>query len=44
MAINEKRNASFARKSDRELGDIAKSGSLGAACAEYHLRKRGKVA
>lgn len=40
---NVKRNESFARKSTGELLKIEKSGSLGSACARFHLKKRKAI-
>lgn len=41
MAHNEKRKASFARKSSPELVRFVKARTLSSACAEYILRQRG---
>ena len=41
--MNEKRNASFARKSSPELVKFVKAGTLSSACALYHLKKRGDL-
>lgn len=43
MKINEKRNASFARKSSPELVRFAKARTLSSACAYYVLRQRGDL-
>lgn len=40
---NEKRKASFARKSSPDLVRFVKAGSLSAACALYHLKARGDL-
>lgn len=41
MAINKRRKAGMQKKSEKELLDIVKSGSLSAAAAEYELKDRG---
>ena len=43
MAHNEKRKASFARKSSADLVRIYKSGSLSSACAYGTLKARGDL-
>lgn len=43
MAHNEKRKASFAKKSSKELVRIVHAGSLSSACAYYNLRQRGDL-
>ena len=41
MAINEKRTKNMKKRSEKELLDIVKSGSLSAAAAAYELKARG---
>lgn len=43
MSHNEKRKASFARKSSADLVRFVKSGSLSAACALFQLKARGDL-
>ncbi len=40
---NEKRKASFARKSSPDLVRFVKSGSLSSACALFQLKARGDL-
>lgn len=42
MAINVKRTAAMKSKSNEELQEIVKSGSLSSAAAAYELRRRSK--
>ena len=44
MSHNNTRAEKMKRKSDTELKQIVKSGSLSAAAAEYELRRRNKKA
>lgn len=41
MPINNKRKAGMQKKSEKDLLDIVKSGSLSASAAEYELKQRG---
>lgn len=41
--INEIRKVKFQKKSDNELTEIVKSGSLSSAAAAYELKRRGKT-
>ena len=41
MAINEKRKLAMQKRSEKELLDFVKSGSLSAAAAAFELKSRG---
>lgn len=43
MAHNEKRKASFGRKSSPDLVKFVRSGSLSSACAYHQLKLRGDL-